>query len=63
MIGGKAMTDEELDTMIRAEKAAYMREWRKRNPEKVRAAERRKWEKRVKARLAAQAEAANAAQT
>ena len=57
------MTDEELDTMIRAEKAAYMREWRKRNPEKVRAAERRKWEKRVKARLAAQAEAANAAQT
>ena len=56
------MDEETLQAAIRAEQAAYVKAWRKKNPERAKAINRRYWEKKVKAKLAAQAEAANAAQ-
>jgi hypothetical protein len=42
------MLDQEtLDQLVRDEKARLLREWRSNNPDKVRAANKRYWEKRV----------------
>lgn len=37
----------QLDEQARAARAAYFREWRRRNPDKVRAANRKYWERRA----------------
>lgn len=41
------MTEQDAIKKIRVEHAAYMRDWRKRNPEKVREIERRYREKKI----------------
>jgi len=41
------VTEQDAIKKIRAEHAAYMRDWRKRNPEKVREIERRYREKKI----------------
>lgn len=56
------LTEEAMAAAIRAEQSAYVKAWRKKNPERAKAINRRYWEKKVKAKLAAQAEAANTAQ-
>jgi len=43
----KTVTEQDAIKKIRAEHAAYMRDWRKRNPEKVREIERRYREKKI----------------
>ena len=47
------MGEREIQELVREERRRYAREWRKKNPEKVRAANQRYWERKVKARLAA----------
>lgn len=42
------MTQEEIDRYRRTEQARYMRDWRKRNPEKQKAYRARYWEKKAK---------------
>ncbi|OUO13139.1 hypothetical protein B5F94_10740 [Flavonifractor sp. An4] len=37
----------QLDEQARAARAAYFREWRKKNPDKVRESNRRYWERRA----------------
>lgn len=44
------MKEEEILELIREERRRYAKEWRAKNPEKVQAANRRYWEKRVLAR-------------
>lgn len=51
------MDENEIQYLIRCEKRKYAREWRERNPEKVREANRRYWEKRVRERLAREKQA------
>lgn len=51
--GGVYMENQEINIAARAAKNEYLREWRKKNPEKVKAAANRYWAKK-----AAQAEAA-----
>lgn len=41
-------TDTELTEAAREARAAYQREWRKRNPEKVRATQQRYWAKKAR---------------
>jgi len=41
------MTQNEINEIVRAEKARYLREWRKAHPDKVRAANKRYWVKRA----------------
>ena len=48
------MSEREIQELVREERRRYAREWRKKNPEKVRAANQRYWERKVKARLAAE---------
>ena len=47
------MSEREIQELVREERRRYAREWRKKNPEKVRAANQRYWERKVQARLAA----------
>ena len=51
------MDEETLQAAIRAEQCRYVKEWRRKNPEKAKAINRRYWEKKAKARLEAQAKA------
>lgn len=46
-----------MDEQARKAQREYLREWRRRNPDRVRAANKRYWEKRA-AKLAAEKEAA-----
>lgn len=39
--------EKRLDEQVRDARAAYYREWRRRNPDKVRAANRKYWERRA----------------
>ena len=48
------MSEREIQELVRKERSRYAREWRKKNPEKVRAANQRYWERKVQARLAAE---------
>ena len=41
------MTREEAIAKIKAEKAAYVREWRKKNPEKVKEYEKKRMERKI----------------
>lgn len=41
------MTNQEIDIAARAEKNKYLREWRRKNPEKVKAAANRYWAKKA----------------
>lgn len=41
------MASQEIDTAARAAKNKYLREWRKNNPEKVKAAANRYWAKKA----------------
>ena len=50
----------QIEEQARAARVAYFREWRKKNPDKVKENNRRYWEKRS-ARLAAEKEANNGA--
>ena len=50
------MTEKQLKRAMAEERNAYMREWRKNNPDKVRESNRRYWKRRVEKKL----EAANA---
>lgn len=50
------MTEKEIQELVRAEKAKYVREWRAKNPEKVKAANQRYWERKAIARKAAERE-------
>lgn len=45
------MDEKEIQELVRKERRRYAREWRKKNPEKVRAANQRYWERRAQARL------------
>ena len=45
----------QLDEQARAARAAYFREWRKKNPDKVRESNRRYWERKAQ-KMAEQAE-------
>ena len=45
------MLEFELQKLIRAEQAAALREWRKRNPDKVKAANVRYWRRRAEKKL------------
>ena len=56
-------TEEELQAAIRAEKNEYVKEWKRRNPERAREINKRYWEKRARARLAAKAEKEGAPET
>lgn len=47
------MDEREIQELVRKERSRYAREWRKKNPEKVKAANQRYWERKVQARLAA----------
>ena len=40
-------SEKRLDEQARAARAAYSREWRKRNPDRVRAANRKYWQRRA----------------
>lgn len=51
------MDEEKLQAAIRAEQAAYVREWRRKHPERAKATNRRYWERKALARLEAQAKA------
>ena len=48
------MGEKEIQELVREERRRYAREWRKKNPEKIRAANQRYWERKVQARLAAE---------
>ena len=48
------MSEREIQELVREERRRYAREWRKKNPEKVRAANQRYWEPKIKGRLSAQ---------
>lgn len=56
------MSEKEMREMIfeeiKAEKRQYAKEWRKKNPERVKANNQRYWENRVRKRLEAAASAA-----
>lgn len=41
------MTEKQIRKAIAEERNAYMREWRKKNPDKVREANKRYWQKKV----------------
>ena len=45
------MCEREIQKLVREERRRYAREWRKKNPEKVRAANKRYWERKVQKRL------------
>lgn len=49
-------SEKRLDELARETRAAYYREWRRKNPDKVRENNRRYWQRRA-ARLAAEKEA------
>jgi len=46
------MTENEIKALVRAEQARTLKEWRRKNPEKVKEANRRYWEKRALKRQA-----------
>lgn len=48
-------SEKKIDEQARAARAEYFREWRKRNPDKVRETNRKYWQRRA-ARLAAEKE-------
>jgi len=50
-----SMTQDKINEIVRAEKARYLREWRKAHPDKVQAANKRYWVKRA-AKIAAEQE-------
>ena len=50
-------SEKRLDEQARAERAAYFREWRRRNPDKVRESNRRYWERRAAKKAQAEQEA------
>ena len=50
------MTQEEIDKIRREEQARYAREWRRKNPEKAKAAKERYWKRKAE-RLKAEREA------
>ncbi len=52
------MTQEEIDKIRREEQARYAREWRRKNPEKAKAAKDRYWRRKAE-KLKAESEAAN----
>lgn len=54
------MNNEEMKELARQERNRYFREYRKRNPDKVREANRKYWERRA-AKAVAEKEAQNAA--
>ena len=41
------MCEREIHELVREERRRYAREWRKKNPEKVRAANKRYWERKA----------------
>lgn len=45
------MSEREIQELVREERRRYAREWRAKNPEKVKAANARYWEKRVRERM------------
>ena len=45
------MSEKELHELVKAEQNRYAREWRAKNPDKVRAFNRRYWEKRARERI------------
>lgn len=55
------MTQEELNLLVREEKAKYLREWRRKNPDKVKKANRKYWERKA-LKAAAEMEEKNAAE-
>ena len=48
------MSDKEIQELVKEERRRYAREWRAKNPEKVQAANRRYWEKKVMERMSAE---------
>ena len=56
MGGEQKMTEKQIKQAMAEERNAYMREWRKKNPDKVRESNSRYWRRRVEKKL----EAANA---
>ena len=47
------MSDKEIQELVKEERRRYAREWRAKTPEKVQAANRRYWEKKVMERMSA----------
>lgn len=45
------MSEREIQELVREERRRYAREWRAKNPEKVKAANARYWERRVRERM------------
>ena len=45
------MSEREFQELVREERRRYAREWRAKNPEKVKASNVRYWEKRVRERM------------
>lgn len=45
------MGEREIQELVREERRRYAREWRAKNPEKVKAANQRYWERKAQARL------------
>lgn len=56
MGGEQKLTEKQIKQAMAEERNAYMREWRKKNPDKVRESNSRYWRRRVEKKL----EAANA---
>ena len=50
------MNREEIQELVREERRRYAREWRAKNPDKVKAANARFWEKKALERLSANAD-------
>ena len=48
------MTDKELKKLVQEARAQYAREWRKKNPEKIKEYNRRYWERKAAEHAAAQ---------
>lgn len=49
------MTEKEIAELVRWEKARYAREWRSKNRDKVRASNRRYWERKAMERIKSEA--------
>ena len=49
--GLKKISENEMNELIRKEKAAYYREWRQKNPEKAAEIQRRYWERKAMERM------------
>ena len=53
----KKLTDEQLEVLAREKQREYLREWRKKNPDKVREYNKRYWKKKALEMLKEQQEA------